>query len=408
MIPKLKRKFILINMSLVSLVLIIVFISIGLFSYERVKGESIIAMEKIIDRHESEQPHIMEIGGKKPEMRGPLVPAFSVLLNESNKIQVISKENVTVTDSVVSEITKEVLASDKKMGTLWQYELRYMIRETPEGTKIGFADMNREIETMLSLLITMILVGFCALAAFLLISIYLARWTLKPVALAWEQQKQFVADASHELKTPLTVILANTGILLSHKQDTIEAQSKWIEYTQTEANRMKKLVDDLLFLAKADAAHKPLIQSTVNLSDVLWHCILPFESVAYENGVRIDTNIESDLCFMGNEGQLQQLAVILIDNACKYAGHSGLVTVSLVRQHDELILKINNTGAIIPTDHLNHIFDRFYRVDTARTREQGGYGLGLAIAHTIVDTHKGNIRVTSNEIDGTTFEVRFK
>jgi signal transduction histidine kinase len=236
----------------------------------------------------------------------------------------------------------------------------------------------------------------------------LARWTLKPVALSWEQQKQFVADASHELKTPLTVILANTGILLSHKQDTIEAQSKWIEYTQTEANRMKKLIDDLLFLAKADAAHKSLIQSTVNLSDVLWHCILPFESVAYENGVRIDTNIEPDLCFMGNEGQLQQLVVILIDNACKYAGRSGLVTVNLVRKYDELILKINNTGAIIPTDHLNHIFDRFYRVDTARTRERGGYGLGLAIAHTIVDTHKGNIRVTSNEIDGTTFEVRFK
>lgn len=407
MIPKLKRKFVLINMSLVSVVLIIVFVCIGLFSYEEVKQESFFAMEKAIGRQMDMDPPKMEIGKKIDNRREPFIPTFSVLVDENQGILSISKENVNVTDEFVEEVTQAVLDADEEIGVFWDSQLRYLVRVTPEGKKIAFADMNREIERMTNLLTTMSLVGLGALGAFFLVSLYLAKWALKPVDEAWEKQKRFVADASHELKTPLTVILANTGILLSHKEETIKDQAKWVEYTQAEANRMKKLVDDLLFLAKYDSEHKPQLQSEINLSDVLWGTVLPFESLAFESGVEIDTEIASDLSIPGNEGQLRQLGVILMDNACKYAGEGGRVKVSLSKQTEGILLKINNTGTPISQEHLAHIFDRFYRAESARTRETGGYGLGLSIANTIVETHNGKITATSNEKEGTTFQVLF-
>ncbi len=407
MIQKLKRKFIIINMSLVSLVLAIVFISIGLVSYQQVKQESIMAMEKAIGRPVDEEPPKMEIDKKGMDRRDPFIPTFSVIIGSNNEILSIAKGNVSVTDAFVEEMTQEVLASSEPVGIFWEAQIRYLVRETPEGTKIAFADMNREIERMTGLLTSMLLVGLGGVGAFFLISVYLAKWALKPVEEAWEKQKRFVADASHELKTPLTVILANTGILLSHKEETIQDQLKWVTYTEAEANRMKKLVDDLLFLAKYDSEHRPELQSKVDLSDALWSTLLPFESVAFEAGVSIDTDIQSDLFMAGNEGQLKQLAIILIDNACKYAGKGGLVKVKLAKIGEQITLKINNTGTPISEEHLAHIFDRFYRAESARTRETGGYGLGLAIASTIVETHNGKISVTSTEKEGTTFQVLF-
>lgn len=407
MIKKLKHKFVLINMCLVSLVLLIVFAVIGVYTFDRAKDESLIAMDKALNRDFGSAPPFMEIGKKTPEKHGPLIPVFRVIVDENQAITNTFRDNVSVSDDIVSEVTKIALDSNSPSGYLTKYELRFMIRQTPEGVKIAFADTTREKETMLNLLIVLLLVGLGALLAFLLISIYLSRWALKPVEIAWEQQKQFVADASHELKTPLTVILANTDILLSHKQDSVATQVKWIENTKTEAKRMKQLVEDLLFLAKYDADHKPEILSQLNLSDILWRCILPFESLAYESGVTIDADIAPNIQLHGNEGQLKQLAMILLDNACKYAGANGKITISLKQQGDTINFKIHNTGTIIDPEHQKHIFDRFYRADSARTREQGGYGLGLAIASTIVESHNGSIGVSSSEVLGTTFTVQF-
>lgn len=407
MIPQLRRKFILINMSLVSLVLIIVFIAIGFSSYERTKSESMMAMDKLLDRKSSDEPWFMEIGGdKKPDGHGPLIPAFSVILDDKMKVKEISRENVSVDDAIVRNLVTLVQSTGTQSGTLWQDKLRYLVRNTPEGTKVAFADMNREVEVLTDLLWDLLLVGTGALGAFGAISIYLSHWALKPVEHAWDQQKRFVADASHELRTPLTVILANTGILLSHREDRISDQVKWIEHTEAEALRMKKLVEDLLFLAKSDADHKPILKEPVNLSDALWNAVLPFESIAYENGVTIDAEIQPGVTVQGDEGQLKQLAVILVDNACKYAGSGGRVSVKLTQQKGCAHLVVNNTGSLIPPEDLPHLFDRFYRVDSARTREQGGYGLGLAIARSIVESHGGTLSAHSTEMEGTTFRVR--
>ena len=237
---------------------------------------------------------------------------------------------------------------------------------------------------------------------------FLANWALRPVELAWQQQRQFIADASHELKTPLTVILANIGILQSHRADTIEAQLKWVEYTKQEAIHMKKLVDDLLFLAKSDDGSARILYADFNLSDAVWSSLLPFESIAYEQGLTLNSEIEPNLFMKGDESQLKQLVVILLDNACKYAKGNGAITLLLKSAQDRVRLSVNNTGEPIPKEQLPHIFERFYRADDgARDRKQGGYGLGLAIAKSIVASHHGRISVTSDSVHGTTFTAEF-
>lgn len=282
-----------------------------------------------------------------------------------------------------------------------------MIRPSSTGTRIAFASMTQLFDTMSDLAVTMAIVGFLGLCIFYVASVYLARWILRPVETAWEKQTQFVADASHELKTPLTVILANTGILLSHKEDTIAQQSKWIEHTHDEANRLKRLVEDLLFLAKYDAHQHPEMTPQLNFSDIIWQTLLPFESLAYEKGITIEMAIDPQVTLTGNEGQLKQLLVILMDNGIKYAGSQGRIQVALRTTQQAINLSVSNSGTAIPPEQLSRLFDRFYRGDTARQREHGGYGLGLSIAETIVKTHGGTIHVESKLNIGTTFTIAF-
>jgi two-component system, OmpR family, sensor histidine kinase CiaH len=256
---------------------------------------------------------------------------------------------------------------------------------------------------------TSLLVGIGSLVAFFIISLYLAKWALRPAAKAWEQQKQFVADASHELRTPLTVILANAGIVLSHPEQTVHNQAKWIEYIQIEAKRMSTLIDNLLFLAKTDDAKSKINLSRVNLSDIVWGSILPFEPVIFEQNKTLVSQISPDCYIEGDESKLKELMGILLDNACKYEDENGTISVNLSEKKSEhkVLLSVSNTGAYIPQDQVNQIFERFFRVDKSRAREQGGYGLGLAIAQSIVRMHNAKISVQSTAESGTTFTVVF-
>ena len=223
---------------------------------------------------------------------------------------------------------------------------------------------------------------------------------------AWQQQRQFVADASHELKTPLTVILASTDIVLSHPSDLVSDQAKWLSNTREEARQMKGLVEDLLFLARSDDARLAFRPMETGLSQLVEGCLLPFEPVAFEAGVTLTAELSPGLTVQGDESQLRRLVRILLDNGVKYAGGpQPAVTVTLVRQQDKIRLTVHNTGDPIPPEHLPHLFERFYRADPSRDRAQGGYGLGLAIANSIVLSHRGRLTVTSTREAGTSFSV---
>ncbi len=222
---------------------------------------------------------------------------------------------------------------------------------------------------------------------------------------AWAQQRRFIADASHELKTPLTVILANLGVLLAHPDEPIRTHRQWVDNSREEAVRMKGLVEDLLFLARSDSGQAPMVTERLNLSDLLWGSLLSFEPVAFEEGTELNSSIDEDIFIMGAANQLQQLFAILLDNAIKYAGEHGKVWVILMQKENHISFSVRNTGEPIPQEYLPHIFDRFYRIDAARTRERGGYGLGLSIAQCIAEGHGGHIAAESRQELGTRFQV---
>ena len=215
----------------------------------------------------------------------------------------------------------------------------------------------------------------------------------------------FVSDASHELRTPITVILANLNILSSKKDDLIKTQYQWIDNTKEEANRMKQLVDELLFLARSDDRQNKLVFSKIDLSELLLSRMLSFEALAFEKGIRLDYEIADGLYIIGHEGNVKQLLSILLDNAMKYCGDKGSVYLKAFSLKDRTYVLIKNSGDLIDAEDLKHIFERFYRTDKSRSRTEGGYGLGLAIAKTIVDNMHGKISVLSDKENGTVFKL---
>lgn len=412
MIRALRRKFILVNMLLVTLVLLIVFGVLLGSSYQRLTNQSYTVLRMALEWGGDIKPPHYEIG--RPEVQKDetrqlsVLPAFSVKLDEDGNVVSLSGNNVSVSDEVLEEAVSAVLARDTDKGTISSLDLRYLRQSQPDGLHIAFVHTGWERDSLVSLVVTSLLVGAGGLACFFVISLFLSSLALRPVKKAWEQQRQFVADASHELRTPLTVILTNSGILLSHREETVGSQLKWVEYIQAEAQRMKGLVEDLLFLAKNDDARavQPVFQS-ISLSELVLGCLLPFESVAFESGVTLDSGIDPGLMLTGDGEYLRRLVVILLDNACKYAGSGGTVKLTLNRCQDGIVLAVHNTGEPIPAEYLPRLFERFYRTDGGRARSTGGFGLGLAIAKSIADTHYAAISVVSTAQNGTTFTVKF-
>lgn len=416
MLKRLRVKFVLINMLLVSLVLLIVFGALLGTSSRRLHGQSMDAMRVALKWSEDAPPSRVEVDlpPMEPDQREQLegrghqvamVPVFCVMLNDDGTIDSSTLGgNIQVSEEAMEEAVTQVQTLDVREGTISALRLRFLSETDSSGAqRIAFADMRWERESLGDLVLTSLLVGVVALVCFFLVSLLLSSIALRPVEKAWEQQRQFVADASHELKTPLTVILANAGIVLAHPKDLVEQQSKWLTYIQEEGTRMKGLVEDMLFLAKNDAARQPLVCSQLSMSELTMGCLLLFESVAFEAGVELESNIPTGFSMQGDEAQLRRLVMILLDNAVKYAGIGGTVKLTLSRQVDKLRLWVCNTGDPIPLEHLPHLFERFYRADSARSRDRGGYGLGLAIAQTIVNGHGGKLTVTSTAEQGTCF-----
>jgi len=403
MIKSLRKKFIFINMLLVFAVLIIVFFAQFASTHRQLQEESYQSLQMALEKKDNQKPPKFEIG--QPRSNDFTVNTlFVVSIDQNGGRELLSAENISISDEQLSLIVEKALSSESKQRILRDYNLRYMISNKGKEIKIAFIDISDDIKTLENTVVTLIFSCAAALIAFFFISLYLSKWALRPVERAWEQQRRFVADASHELKTPLTVILANTGILKSNRLSTVEQQMNWIENTGAEATRMKKLVDSLLFLAKADNTELSVTLSKVNLSDIAISSALAFESVAFERGVLLATSeIAADIYISGNEAQLKQLIGILLDNAVKYSEEKGVVTLSLETRQSKAALTVHNQGSYMAADDLEHVFDRFYRADKSRSAE--GYGLGLAIAKSIVDAHGGKISVRSDAVHGTTFTV---
>ncbi|MBQ9179651.1 MAG: HAMP domain-containing histidine kinase, partial [Firmicutes bacterium] len=336
--------------------------------------------------------------------------SLSVVINEDNEIVSYDNTFIELGADDIETVATKAISSGEERGAIKSYDLLYKVKELDSGHIISFADYSTAHKNVTQNILFNILIFIVGMVIFLLASIWLSGYAMRPVKKAWDQQHQFIADASHELKTPLTAILANNNILLSHADSTVEEQKKWIENSQAEAKHMKELVNNMLFLAKSDGEEVKILFSEVSLTDLVTDSSLQFEPVAFERGIIMETDISEGISMQGDTTQLRQLIHILLDNACKYADENGRVDVRLYEHNNAIKLEVANTGKPIPPEDLPHIFERFYRSDKARTQQNqaGGYGLGLAIAHRIVTKHKGTINATSNSASGTKFTVTFK
>ena len=234
------------------------------------------------------------------------------------------------------------------------------------------------------------------------ISSRITKWLTKPVIESFSKQKQFIVDASHELKTPLAIITASAESL-----ELEPKEKKWLNNIKSEAERMNKLVTDLLDLAKSENIDNKRNYSINNLSKIIEKTTLTFESLIYENKLTMENNIEDNIMFNCNSDKIRELLGILLDNAIKHSLEESKITVNLYSEKNNIILEVKNRGESIPKEDQGKIFDRFYRVDESRNRNDNRYGLGLAIAKNIVTSHDGKISVSCKN-GYTTFKVIFK
>jgi signal transduction histidine kinase len=277
-----------------------------------------------------------------------------------------------------------------------------------EGYLRASQSTKRLESTLSNLRLGMGLGGIIALLLASVSSLYLTRQVVKPMRYNFQRLTQFAADASHELRNPLLRISIATEIMLSHEERLEPADIKKLTTISTATEQMKRLIDDVLFLARTDAAYIPLTdqERTVALDTLLKTLVERFEPQAQVKGIHFQKQVPDDLAVMGNANQLERLFSNLLENALKYTEKGGRVTVSVNKYRQNAIISVKDTGMGIPPEYLPFIFQRFCRAEQARAKEEDGFGLGLAIAQTIAKQHGGEITVNSQLGFGTCFQVR--
>ena len=383
MIRRLRWKVIGLNMGMVFCVLLAVFAAVY-FSSRAVIARSV----------QQQLQQVLQTGSgydlSQPGQEG--VPCFVAEVYASGTVRVSGNSYYDLTDkAALVDIVTAALSADSDEGVLAEHHLRYLRQTGLLSTRIAFTDSTLEQATLRSLLTGSLLIGLAALAVLFACSYVLSGAVTRPVDRAWQQQKQFLSDASHELKTPLTVILSSAELL---EQSAAPEQKQYVDNVRAESRRMKRLVEDMLTLSRVDRGGEHLPDTTADLSDAAADAALRFEPVAYEAGHTLSYDIAPGLLVRGDSGKLEQAVAVLLDNAIKYAAPGTEVRLDAARQGKNACLWVENEGDPIPADKLPHIFDRFYRADASRT-DGGSFGLGLPIARALVEAHRGPLRCDS-------------
>lgn len=382
MLKILRLRFVLINMSIIVAMLLVILGLVFGFTVADLQSQS-KAMLQNLSKGGPQFP--------RPD-RDVRLPYFTVEINVWGDISVTGHTQYDITDKdFIQELIQIVYTSNDNTGRIDKYDLQYSTASGPTSNRIVFLDISSQRETLNSLVRMLLLIGAVSVAAFLVISILLARWAVKPIDQAWKQQTRFVSDASHELKTPLTVIMSNAELLT---QDA-ENQQRYAQNILSSSQHMRNLVEGMLELARADNGQVQTAFTQIDLSKLAEDSAMLFEPVLFEKALQLESHIESGIHVSGSQQHLYQAIAILLDNAGKYSAQ-GIVNLRLVRQgRAQCLLTVDNPGNPIPKEELQKIFERFYRVDQARSNT-GSFGLGLSIAQQIVQQHKGQIWAESN------------
>ena len=416
MIKKLRLKFVAINMGIVTIMLCVILGLVYYFTRANLETENLNMMRAI-----ASQPLIQQGIPSEPgeDVR---LPFFTLQLGPRGEVTAAGGSYYDLSDTAfLEELVQMTSASPRDFGVIEEYNLRYYRAATPFSISLVFSDISSERATLAGLLRTCLAIGILGFLVFLGISILLSRWAVRPVDLAWRQQRRFVADASHELKTPLAVIMTNAELLQSGEYGE-ENRQRFAESILATSRRMKALVEQLLELAKTENADVRKSFRPVDLGGLVQSSLLTFEPVFFERGLGLESRVDAGMTVSGEAEKLRQAVDILLDNAAKYSRDGGQVRVSLLgcaaqehtgqgyaarreaaqgfavgrRRKRRCLLTVESQGQALSPQELKDIFKRFYRADPARSSD-GSFGLGLSIAQGIVNQHGGRIWAESRD-----------
>lgn len=391
MTKKLRYKFITITMIIVTIMLCIIMSLIYFFTKSNLENNSINMMRNIAGN-----PFLLHLPNEMQE--NVRLPYFTLQLNIQGDLIATGGGYFDLSDEAfLKDLIGATFSSTDHIGIIEEYNLRFYRTNTSVRHVLVYADISSELAILNNLIRNCILIGIACFLIFLFISFLLAGWVVRPVEKAWNQQRQFVADASHELKTPLTVIMTNAELM----QNTDYAETDRISFAANilvMSQQMRSLVEQMLELARADnTLQRSIPFCTVDLSRLVCDATLPFEPIFFEKGLILQAAITENISVNGNAAQLRQVLDILLDNAQKYSRAGGTTLVALQRHgKSHCLLTVANEGETISPEELKNLFKRFYRADLARTRT-GSFGLGLSIAETIITQHKGKIWADSHD-----------
>lgn len=346
--------------------------------------------------------------GKQSNSKKEGVPTLVVDVSDDGRIQILKNRFSELDEETVEPLISLAASSKEPQGMIRESSLRYLREPKSDGTtRYAFADISVEQSSLKTQLLHSAAIGLLAAAVFFFISALLSRWMVKPVEDAFDRQRQFVADASHELKTPLTVILSNVNMMASSLPSSDEKNGSRLERIGAEAARMRQLVEHLLLLARSDSGVGTTALTPQNFSYIVNSSVMTFEPLIFETGRCLSDDIEDGIRINGDSKKLRQLIDILLDNACKYSDQGSEIVIRLYKTSArEVCCSVKSKGRPLAKEELETIFERFYRSSESRGECQG-YGLGLSIARTIADEHGGSIWAQSDVNGFNTFFVRF-
>lgn len=414
MIRKLRKKLIAVSMVSLCIVLFCIFGFVGILNYQKVISDadhtlSILADNdgtfpepkdepnpdgKAPDAKDSLQPEPKQASGNPKD--SPELPFesryFSVLL-DSNEASVLSVDIgmiAAVDEDTAAEYATSIFESGKTKGFLHSY--RYTTVTSDTGTRVIFLDCQRTLSSFHTLIFTSVGVCLIGIILVLILMFLLSGYIIKPFIENHEKQKQFITDAGHELKTPLTIINADAEIL-----EMDYGENEWLADIQEQTKHLTSLTNNLITLSRMEEERTRLQMIDFPFSDVVEETVQSFQALARTQNKTFETSIQPMISLYGDEKSLTQLVSILLDNAMKYSTPEGKISLCLEKAGNNVKLSVYNTAESIDREQLPHLFDRFYRTDKSRNSETGGYGLGLSIAAAVVNTHKGKITATTQD-----------
>ena len=414
MLQKLRLQLVLINVISLTVVLIAIVIylyfSLDVQLKDREKGEiNRAAASGSVERNEI--PDYITQNGDGATMilddsMALLASVFYVKIDFKGNITSLSFNPIQNKTNILN-LLRRVDDMSKTEGELdfFDLQLSFSIENRMDGKLYVFRESSDRKETMQNYIYTAVIALIAAVICVFVISMFVAGKAMKPIKESMEKQKKFIADASHELRTPIAIIRSNTEMIMDEPELTVGENMKWLEYISSESKRMTLMTEDLLLLSHADAK-KEIAKEEVNLSKLVFDTYDSFRLLFEERNLTDGTSdIAENVTVYANEFRIKQLVTIFLDNAMKYTKEGG-VSVKLEKDDNFAYVKIIDTGPGIPPDMIDKIFERFFRVDKARAKTTGGAGLGLSIAQVIADEHGGMIKVSSEVDKGSEFCVK--